>query len=146
MSMYPSLTKTVLALMLTFAAAVGARAQDPTTTTGYCNGGPFTLLGGEVKFYFALHGVNGAPSSDVILRLYNAEGTLVAGKKATVAPGKTVTLPYQGSGVLRAHATFDSPTPMIDQVQVASSVDVFDFNGFRAVIPLLCTVQDPIGR
>lgn len=146
MSMYPSLTKTVLALMLTFAAAVAARAQDPTTTNGYCNGGPFNVIGGDVSFRIALHDVNGAPASNIILRLYNAEGTLVAGKKVTLAVGKTATLLYQGSGVLRAHATFDSPTATSGQRRMVSSVDLSDFDGFRAVIPVSCTVQDPIGR
>jgi hypothetical protein len=146
MSMYPSLTKTVLALMLTFAAAVAASAQGPVTTNGYCNGGPITLIGGELKFYFAIDDVNGAPGSEVTLRVYNAEGTVVVGKKVTLAAGKTVTLPYQGSGLLRVQATYDIPDITSGRRRAVSSVDVSDFNGFRTVIPVSCTVQDNIGR
>ena len=145
MSRYLSLKKTVLALMLTFAVVGAARAQDPSKNTGYCTGVPFSLTAGDVKVFFVVDDVVGAAGSNVTLRLYNAEGTTVAVKKVTVAAGRTVTLPYQGAGLLRAQATFDSPLTVSDRRQAAASVEVNEL-GVKLILPVSCTVQDNIGR
>lgn len=144
MTRYPSLTKTVFALMLTLLTAAAA-AQAQEKDTGYCNGGPFPLNGGDAKILFAIDDVVGGGTSIVTLRLYNAEGTAVASKKVTLAAGKTVTLPYHGSGVLRAHATFDVPLTASGRRQPVASVVVDDF-ALKVILPLLCTVQENIGR
>ena len=145
MSRYPSLTKTVLALILTFGAAASVGAQDPTKT-GYCTGVPFSLTASDAKVHFAIDDVSGAPATNVTLRLYNGDGTLVVGKKVVALPaGRTVTLSYQGSGLLRAQATYDWPTSASARRAAVSSVEMIEL-GVKLIIPVSCTVQDNIGR
>jgi hypothetical protein len=142
--------KTVLALLLTAAAVVGARAQivqDPgPTRPGFCTGGPFTLTAGHVKFHVALDDNPTAPSMLVILRLFDSKGNVVARDRAQLAAGHTTTLEHTGAGLLRAQATFESLLAPSNRRETAGSVEVFDVDGFRAVIPVLCSPNENIGK
>ena len=142
--------KTVLALMLAGVAAVAARAQivqDPgPTLPGYCTGGPFTLTAGEVKFHVALDDQPDALPMNVTLRIYDAQGSVVARLRTPLAAGYTTTLEHRGAGLLRAQATFDSLVNPSSRRQTVGLVEVFDVDGFRAEIPVQCRPNERIAE
>ena len=142
--MLRALQRGVLALVF---AAIGVAAADAQTAPpGTCNGGPFTLTAGEVKFHVALDDRLSAPSMKVTLRIYDADGTIVAStpKPVNVAPGKTTTLEFRGSGLFRVQATFDRLLSPGDRRETVSSVELLDADNFKAVIPVKCLPNHPI--
>ena len=142
--------KTALALLLTGAAVIGVRAQivqNPgPSRPGFCTGGPFTLTAGLVMFHVALEDDSEAPPMIVTLRLYNADGAIVARHRAQLAAGQTTTLEYRGDGLLRAQASFESLVNPSDRRETVGLVEMFDVDGFRAEIPVKCLPNENIGR
>jgi hypothetical protein len=131
-----------LALMLLSVVSVAADAQLVATPSpvlpGHCTGGPFTLTAGEVKVHVALDDVPLAPAMDVTLRLYDSEGSVVAARRTTIAAGKTTTLEFRGSGLLRPQVTFDSLVNPGARRRTVASAEVLDIDNLRIVIPVLC--------
>ena len=144
------LMKSVLALVLTTVAAVTARAQIvavPQTTLpqGYCTGGPFSLTAGEAKFYVALDDSLPAAAMKITLRFYDAAGTVVASRTVTTLPVRTATsLEFSGAGLFWAQASFDSLPEASARRETVASVELFDVDGFRAVIPVKCIPNENI--
>ena len=139
----------VLALTLTVVAAVAVNAQLVATPQplpqGHCIGGPFSLTAGSAKFYFALDDALPAPPVKVTLRLYDAGGSLVASRTVTTLAARTITtLEFQGAGLLYAQASFDSILNPSDRRDTSASVELFDVDGFRAVIPVKCLPDERI--
>ena len=140
----------VLAFMLA-GFGVAAHAQiietpGPTPPLGYCTGGPFTLTAGAVKFHVGLDDRPLALPMDVTMRLYDSEGNVVARRRVTLAAGQTRTLEFRGTGLLRAQATFSSLFNPGDRRETVGSVELFDVDNFRAVIPVKCVPNENIGR
>jgi hypothetical protein len=141
--------KSAFALMLLCAASIAAHAQiaaNPAPVLpGYCDGGPFTLTAGEVKFHVALDDAPLAPAMNVTLRLYDSEGNVVARHVATIAAGKTTTLEFRGAGLLRAQATFDSLANPGERRRTVASAEVSDsVDNLRLVIPVQCFPNERI--
>jgi len=141
--------------LLVAGAAVGvADAQVITVTptprrTGYCPGGPFTLVGGEVKFHVALDDRQMEPVGLVLMRLIDQDGAVVTSQTVSLRPGQTATLEFRGRGLLlRAQAeTFETAGTLSDRRRVVGSVELFErADGFRAVIPVMCVPNENIGR
>jgi hypothetical protein len=59
--------------------------------------------------------------------------------------GRTATLAHEGSGLFRVQATVRLPAIFGVQPQPVASVELFDVDGFRAVIPVLCGPPDVVG-
>jgi len=121
--------------------------QNPPTPrrTGYCTGGLFTLTAGEVKFRVALDDRKSEPVGRVVMRLIDHEGTVVKTQTVSLGPGQSATLEHQGSGVYRAQAeTFESALDLSDRRTVVGTVELFDIDAFRIVIPVVCS--EPINR
>jgi hypothetical protein len=145
MSRELKLTRGVLALILAGVVVVAAGAQT-TPLPRFCTGGPFTLTGGEANFRLALDDNPTAPPMGVTMRLYDADGNIVARTNVQLAAGKTATLAFRGAGVYRAQATFDSLINPSDRRDTAGAVELFDGDNFRAVIPVECGPNENIGR
>jgi hypothetical protein len=142
--MLRTLQRGVLALMLAGVGAAAAEAQTPPPP-GSCNGGPFTLTAGQVKFHVALDDGRLAPSMKVTLRIYDADGTIVASRTVSaLGAGKTTTLEFSGSGLFRVQATFDRLLAPGDRRETVSSVELLDSDNFKAVIPVKCLPNHPI--
>jgi hypothetical protein len=144
-----TLTKCVLALMLTAVAAGTVNAQiiavPPPLPQGHCTGGPFSLTAGEAKFHVALDDALPALPMKVTLRLYDAGGSLVASRTVTALPARSATtLEFSGAGLFYAQASFDSILNPSDRREVFGSVELFDVDGFRAVIPVKCLPDERI--
>lgn len=151
-----------LALLLAGAGAGVAGGQTlgtaPTThRTGYCPGGLFTLTGGTlstptlgtVKFHVALDDRRSGPDGLVLMRLIDHEGTVVKAQTVLLRPGESATLEHAGFGLYRAQAeTFESVpnVDLSDRRRVVGTVELFDVDNFRAVIPVFCTPNENIGR
>jgi hypothetical protein len=143
------LTKSVLALMLTAVAAATVNAQIVATPQplpqGYCIGGPFSLTAGWARFHLALDDALPAPPMKVTLRLYDAGGSLVTSRTVTALPARSATtLELHGAGLFYAQANFDSILNPSDRRDVSASVELFDVDGFRAVIPVKCLPDERI--
>ena len=140
----------VLATILVgFVAAAQAQivaTAEPTLPPGYCTGGPFTLTAGGVMFHVLLDDDPSAPPMRVSMRLYDSEGTVVAHRNVTLAPGQARTLGFRGSGLLWAQATFESLLDPGDRRNTAGSVELFDVDNIRTIIPVKCVPNENIGR
>jgi len=139
----------VLALMLTAAAAVTVNAQivanPQPLPQGHCTGGPFSLIAGEAKFHIALDDALPALPMKVTLRLYDAQGSLVASRTVTALPARTITtLEFRDAGLFYAQASFDSILNPSERRETFGSVELFDVDGFRAVIPVKCIPNERI--
>jgi hypothetical protein len=140
--------KVALGLLLASAASIAAHAQLVGTPApslpGYCNGGPTTVLTGEVSVHAALDDGPLAPAMSVTLRLYDSEGTVVARHTATIAPGKTTTLEYRGGGgLLRPQVTFDTLVNPSERRRTVASAEFFD-DDLHLVVPLVCFPNERI--
>ena len=150
MARHSTLKRSALALVLMTIAAVTARAQIsalPQTTLpqGYCTGGPFSLTAGEAKFHVALDDSLLAPAMKITLRFYDAQGTAVASRTVTSLPVRTATsLEFRGAGLFWVQASFDSLPEASARRQTVGSVELFDVDGFRAVIPIKCIPNENI--
>ena len=145
------LTKSVIALTLTAVAAVTVNAQivanPQTLPQGYCTGGPFSLTAGEAKFHIALDDTLPAPAMKVTLRFYDADaedGAAVASRTVTLSARKATTLEFRGAGLLWVQASFDSLLDASARRETVGSVELFDVDGFRAVIPVKCLPNERI--
>jgi hypothetical protein len=151
MSRVLSLRKAVLAVILTAVAIVAARAQivqDPgPTRPGHCTGGPFTLTAREqARFHVAVDDRADASAMRVTLRFYDAEGSVVARRTVELAAGHTTTLEHSGAGLLRAQATFETALNASNRRVTVGSVEVFDVDTIRLVIPVQCIPNENIAR
>jgi hypothetical protein len=133
---------TALALALASASGTDARAQQ-VELPDHCTGVPITLTSGLVQVHVALDVPKGlaplAEPSSVTMRLYNQRGVIVAERSTTLAAGRTVTLSFKGSGLLRAQVDYGTPATPGPRRKVVSSVEVSEVDGFRAVIPVDCS-------
>jgi hypothetical protein len=81
----------------------------------------------------------------VTLRLYDAGGSLVTSRTVTALPARSATtLELHGAGLFYAQANFDSILNPSDRRDVSASVELFDVDGFRAVIPVKCLPDERI--
>jgi hypothetical protein len=139
-----------LAVLLVTMLAGVADAQKPTPgtrRTGYCTGGLFTLVGGQVKFHVSLDDRELQPATLVLMRLIDEEGTVVKTQNALLEAGQSATLEHSAAGLFRVQAeTFDSTavTRLSDRRRVVGMVELFD--DFRAIIPVHCAEPLPQGR
>jgi len=132
------MTGTALALALAGTSGTMVQAQQ-VELPDHCTGVPFTLTSGQVKFHVALDAGLLAESSAVTMRIYNSRGTVVAERSATVAAGRTVTLTFEGRGLLRAQLDYSTPATPGPRRKIVSSVEVSDVDRFRTVIPVDCS-------
>ena len=149
MARHSRLMKSVLALLFTTVADVTARAQIvavPQTTLpqGYCTGGPFSLTAGEAKFHVALDDSLPAPAMKITLRIYDAAGTAVASRTVTLPARTATSLEFRGAGLFWVQASFDSLLEASARRETVGSVELFDVDGFRAVIPVKCIPNENI--
>jgi hypothetical protein len=143
------LMKSVLALMITAAAVVTVNAQIVATPQplpqGHCIGGPFRLTAGEANLHFAHDDVLTALPMKVTLRLYDAEGSLVASRTVTALPARSATtLEFRGSGLFYAQASFDAILDPSGRRDTSASLELNDVDGLRVVIPVKCIPNEYI--
>jgi hypothetical protein len=136
-----------LGLLLVGPGVSAANAQDEKPRHD-CPGSPFTVVGGRMAFHVAVDGrlPPDTPPATVVMRLYDEDGGQpVAIRQLELPIGRTATLKHDGSGLFRAQATVRLPAILGVQPQPVASVELFDVDGFRAVIPILCGPPDVVG-
>jgi hypothetical protein len=97
-----------------------------------------------VRVHFALDDGPLAPAMNVTLRLYDSEGTVVAWRKTEVAAGKTATLEFRGTGLLRAQATFETLLNAPPRRRAVASAEILDIDNLRIVTPVQCFPNERI--
>ena len=143
-----AITRGALALLLTSmfgGVAVAQLAPSGTQRTGYCPGGPLTLVGGQVAFHMSLDDVGRAPAGLVLMRIIDGRGSVLASRSVWLQPGQSSTLVYTGRGLLRAQAeTFESLSTLTTLSDRRTFVGTFElFDDIRAVLPVSCAEPSP---
>ena len=143
-----AITRGALALLLTSmfgGVAVAQLAPPGTQRTGYCPGGPLTLVRGLVAFHLSLDDIQRAPAGLVLMRIIDRQGIVVASQSVWLQPGESATLVYTGSGLFRAQAeTFESLATLTTLSDRRTFVGTFElFDDIRAVLPVLCAEPSP---
>lgn len=144
-------TRGALALLLTsmLGGVAGAELAPPgTQRTGYCPGGPLTLVRGLAAFNVSLDDVPRAPAGLVVMRIIDRHGTVVASRSVWLEAGQSASLIYTGSGLLRAQAeTFESFATLATRSDRRTVIGTFEiFDDIRAVVPVLCAEPATQGR
>lgn len=140
----------VLLLASTVVGVAGAQKLPPRSrSTGYCTGGLFTLVGGQVKFHVSLDDHQDAPPALVVMRLIDHEGTVVKSLNVKLEAGRSATLEHSGVGLFRVQAETryesDAAARIVSARRtVVGMMELFD--DFRAVIPVRCAEPADPGR
>jgi hypothetical protein len=105
-----------LALLLVgvISGAVGAQVLPSLQPDSFLNSGLFTVAENEVvRFSVSLDDRRAGPPATVLMRLLDAQGTVVARRDVTLQAGASATLLYRKSGEFRAHADIVEPDSAI---------------------------------
>ena len=149
MAMNAAVTRGALALLLTALPGGVAEAQlapPGTQRTGYCPGGPMTLISrATAAFHMSLDDVPRAPAGFVVMRLIDRQGTVVASKGVWLEPGQSASLVYTGTGLVRPQAeTFESVSTLTILGARRTFLGTFElFDDLKAVLPVLCAEPSP---
>ena len=143
-----AMTRGALAILLTsmFGGVAVAQVAPPgSQRTGYCTGGPLTLVGGQVAFHLSLDDVPRAPAGLVLMRIIDGRGNVVASRSVWLEPGESATLVHTGTRLFRAQAeTFESLSTLTTLSDRRTFVGTFElFDDIRAVLPVSCAEPSP---
>lgn len=99
------ITRVAAGLFVVIMSAGAATAQecDNAPCRRYVNSGLFTVSPGEgVNFHVSIDDVRGAAPLNVLLRLFDSRGVVVARSEVVLQPGESTTLRFQQAGLYRA--------------------------------------------
>jgi hypothetical protein len=124
-----AITVTLAAVAAGFA---GVRVYSQIEEARFIETGAFTVGNGEhVQFHVSLIGRGESDSADVVLRLFDADGDVLAEKRATLKDGASATLRYRNARrqriLVRGEAEILDPLLLVGRQRGATaSIEVID--------------------
>ena len=131
-----AIKRAAVVLLLASAGAGAAEAQTAQTVippdmqrTCKCSSALVTLAGETASFHVTLDEYGPEAGVIAVMRFINQNGTVLLFKSARLYPGKSATLAYRGSGLVRVQAEifeYESNIPPTGELTVMASVETFD--------------------
>ena len=111
----------------------GAQIAESFQRKGSAATGLFTLGDGEaVNFHASLDDDSSGPAGRVLMRLFDDQGVVRAGRIVSLTPGRSATLMYDVPGHYYAQAElYESSSNLSDRRGVSTTVEVSDLDHLK---------------